>query len=244
MSTEPLLAAMPHPNGGSVPMADDPTSASIAGMSTTSVTQSPPDIAIDVVLRDGSTVHVRPVAADDVSAIHAFFDRLSLESIGLRFFGMPSLDWVTRWAVDVDYADRYALVATTGPEHTIVAHGAYIRIDADRAEVAFVVTDAWQGHGIATILLGELAAVAKEHGIVVFKAEVLPYNHRMIEVFRDSGFPVQLQRGEGVIEVEFPTSLSDEALQHFERHEHASDAQWFTAADWSLSPLPGEGRTG
>jgi len=75
------------------------------------------------------------------------------------------------------------------PNTRLWAHGAYIRIDADRAEVAFVVTDAWQGHGHRNDPARELAAVAKEHGIVVFKAEVLPYNHRMIEVFRDSGFP-------------------------------------------------------
>ena len=40
-----------------------------------------------------------------------------------------NLDWAVEWATDVDYADRYALIATTGPDQTIVGHGAYIRID-------------------------------------------------------------------------------------------------------------------
>jgi acetyl coenzyme A synthetase (ADP forming)-like protein len=191
-------------------------------MNVVPATESAPDRAVDVALRDGSTLRVRPVAAADAPAMRAFFEALSLESLGLRFFGVPSVDWVTKWAVDVDYADRYALVATTGPEQAIVGHGAYIRIDAERAEVAFVVADRWQGQGIATIMLGQLAAAAQQHGISVFTAEVLPRNHRMIDVFRNSGFPVELHvRGE-LIDVEFPTSLSEEALARFEQRERTA----------------------
>ena len=35
----------------------------------------------DVVLRDGSTVHVRPVRAEDAAAVQAFFEGLSPKSI-------------------------------------------------------------------------------------------------------------------------------------------------------------------
>jgi len=191
-------------------------------MSFVPAAEDAPDRAVDVALRDGSTLRVRPVAAADAPAMHAFFEALSSESIGLRFFGAPSVDWITKWAIDVDYADRYALVATSGPEHAIVGHGAYIRIDHERAEVAFVVADAWQGHGIATIMLGQLAAAAQEHGISVFTAEVLPRNHRMIDVFRNSGFPVELHSRGELIEVEFPTSLSEEALARFEQRERTA----------------------
>ena len=31
-----------------------------------------------------------------------------------------------------------------------------------------------------------------ENGIATFVAEVLPQNHRMVEVFRESGFPVEI----------------------------------------------------
>jgi acetyl coenzyme A synthetase (ADP forming)-like protein len=181
-----------------------------------------PDRAVDVALRDGSTLRVRPVAPGDAPAMRAFFEALSLESMGLRFFGAPNVDWITKWAVDVDYSSRYALVATSGPGQAIVGHGAYIRIDAQRAEVAFVVADQWQGYGIATIMLGQLAAAAQEHGISVFTAEVLPRNHRMIDVFRSSGFPVELHSRGEVIDVEFPTSLSEEALTRFEARERTA----------------------
>lgn len=170
-------------------------------------------------LRDGSTVHVRPVRADDSAAIADFMARVSPESVAFRFFGTPNLDWVIRWSVDVDYRDRFALVAQTGAQREIVAHAAYVRDGDDRAEVAFLVADAWQGRGIATILLAHLADVAVQHGIHTFTASVLPANHRMIEVFRESGFPVQMRSDPDVIAVTFPTSLTPEALQRFEERE-------------------------
>jgi acyl-CoA synthetase (NDP forming)/RimJ/RimL family protein N-acetyltransferase len=206
-------------------MADDTLcrAAAVLGcMSTVPATRESTDGAVDVALRDGSTLHVRPVVAADAPAMRAFFEGLSLESIGLRFFGVPNFDWATKWAVETDDAERHALVATTGPGHLIVAHGAYVRIDGERAEVAFVVADAWQGHGIATIMLGQLAAAARAHGITAFSAEVLPGNHRMIAVFRDSGFPVELRSRGDVIEVELPTSLSEAALERFEQRERTA----------------------
>jgi acetate---CoA ligase (ADP-forming) len=57
-----------------------------------------------------------------------------------------------------------------------------------RAEVAFAVADAWQGHGIATVLLAHLAQSASSAGIETFEATVLSSNHRMLQVFHDSGF--------------------------------------------------------
>jgi len=123
----------------------------------------------DVVLRDGSTVHVRPVRAEDAVAVHAFFQGLSPESIALRFFsGFPNLDMAVRWATEVDYERRYGLVATSGGGGTegsgIVAHAGWERQPdrPDRAEVAFAIADAMQGNGLGTILLGQLAEAAAE----------------------------------------------------------------------------------
>jgi acetate---CoA ligase (ADP-forming) len=174
------------------------------------------------VLRDGSTVRVRPVRRDEQGAMRAFLETISPESIAFRFFGIPSRDWVVDWSVDVDYSDRYALVAESGSPPKIIAHAAYTRQDDRRAEVAFLVADAWQGRGISTILLAHLAALAEEHGISSFTAEVLPANHRMIEVFHESGFPVEMHSTPDAIEVEFPTSLSSAAVARFEERERTA----------------------
>jgi acetate---CoA ligase (ADP-forming) len=176
----------------------------------------------DVVLRDGSTVHVRPVRADDGPAMRTFLETVSTESIAFRFFGMPSLDWATKWSVDVDYADRFGLVAETGTPAVVIAHGAYARYDEEHAEVAFLVADAWQSRGISTILLAHLADAADERGIPTFTAEVLPANHHMIELFRQSGFPLRIRTSPDALTVQFPTSLSPQAIERFAERERTA----------------------
>jgi acetyl coenzyme A synthetase (ADP forming)-like protein len=177
----------------------------------------------DIVLRDGSTLHVRPIRASDKEKIMRFFESLSEQSRWLRFFsGAVNLERTTEWATKVDYRSRFGLVATAGEEGTVVAHAAYQRTAADRAEVAFAITDDFQGRGLGTILLAQLAEAAADSGISVFQADVLPENHRMIDVFRESGFPVKMRSGPGVISVEFPTSLTPEGLERFERREQTA----------------------
>jgi acetyl coenzyme A synthetase (ADP forming)-like protein len=191
-------------------------------MSPSSQAGYPYDREAEIVLRDGSTVHVRPVRPDDERAIREFLKLVSRDSIAFRFFGVPSLDWVVRWSLDVDYADRFALVAETGVPRRIVAHAAYVRDGEERAEVAFLVADAWQGKGISTVLLAQLAAAAERHGITTFTAQVLPANHRMIEVFRESGFPVRMRSTADAIVVELPTALTTEAVARFEERERTA----------------------
>jgi acetyl coenzyme A synthetase (ADP forming)-like protein len=179
----------------------------------------PAEHEADVALRDGSTVHVRPVRAADREAIQAFLGTVSAESIAFRFFGTPRLEWIVQWSLDVDYTDRFALVAESGTPRAIVAHAAYVRESDTRAEVAFLVADSWQGRGISTILLAHLAALAERQGITTLTAQVLPANHRMIGVFRASGFPVEMRSTSDAIVLDMPTSLSAEGLARFEERE-------------------------
>lgn len=177
----------------------------------------------DIALRDGSTVRVRPLRPDDEGALRAFLEGLSPESQLLRFFsGGVSLARQARIAAQVDYRDTYGVIATTGPEGRVVAHAQYARSDGDRAEVAFAIADAFQGKGIATTMLAHLSEAAGEAGIARFEAQVLPENHRMLEVFRQSGFPTRTRRDDGVVVVEFPTSLSPTALERFELRDRTA----------------------
>ena len=168
----------------------------------------------DVALRDGSTVHVRPVRAEDAPAVRAFFERLSPRSIALRFFSsFPDLDRAVRWATEVDQ-HRYGLIATSCADGRVVAHAGWER-DPDRperAEVAFAIADAMQHNGLGTILLGQLIEAADQAGVAVLSAEVLPQNQHMLHVFRDSGIPVTTRTLPGVVLVELPTSRSPAAL--------------------------------
>ena len=117
--------------------------------------------AADVVLRDGSVAHLRPIRPEDADGVRCFHAAQSDESIYLRFFAplrqLSDAD-VLRFT-HVDYADRVALVATMRED--IIGVGRYDRIDARSAEVAFNISDHFQGKGIGSVLLEHLAAIAR-----------------------------------------------------------------------------------
>ncbi len=161
-----------------------------------------PGSGIDIVLGDGTTARVRPIGPDDGGALRAFHSRLSRESIVLRFFGPhPRLsDVEVERFTHVDGVDRVALVAERDGE--IVAVARYDRAPgSDEAEVAFVVNDAFQGQGLGTILLRELADAARSHGVRWLVADTLSENFRMLNVFRHAGFPRTFTRSAEVMHV-------------------------------------------
>jgi acetate---CoA ligase (ADP-forming) len=125
----------------------------------------------------------------------------------------------------VDYRLRYSLLATAG-DGRVLAHAGWEREPErpETAEVALAIADAMQGRGLGTILLGQLAEVADQAGIGALGAEVLPHNHKMIKVFRDSGFPVKTHAVPGALLFEVPTSLTPEGLERFERREQTAAA--------------------
>lgn len=176
----------------------------------------------DVVLRDGSTVRVRVLRPEDEPLLFELFKSLSPESRWRRFLSAASDSALAAEAhreAAVDYSHKFALIALTGAEDRIVGHGFYTAITDDRAEVAFAIADDYQGRGLATILLGQLAEVAAANDISVFEAETLSSNTAMLNVFRESGFPARLSIAAGEVRVSFPTSLTTEAIEKFERRD-------------------------
>jgi acetate---CoA ligase (ADP-forming) len=173
-------------------------------MSAMTTTFTPP--TEDVVLRDGSTLRLRPPTAEDEGALISFFEALSPESRYLRFHGATMIGRPTvSVALETDWARRGSLLgelvddtATLRP----VALATYVRLrDPSRAEVAFAVADELHGRGIGTRLLERLAEHASAVGIEEFVAEVLPGNAAMLRVFDDAGFETTRSLQGGVVEV-------------------------------------------
>jgi acetyl coenzyme A synthetase (ADP forming)-like protein len=184
----------------------------------------PSNLQSDVVLRDGSTVRIRPARPEDLTRVQDYLLGLSPETRRLRFWTVAvDVAELAGKIVDVDYQDHLTLlVLRGGDEGTMIGGAQYSRIDGGRAEIGMSVADEWQGRGIGSILLGQLAQAAAERGVSIFVAEVLPENHGMIGVFRESGFPLSIRALPGEIEVEFPVSLTEEAVAQFERRETGS----------------------
>lgn len=180
----------------------------------------------DVVLRDGSTGHLRPISPDDADAVQAFHMRQSQNSIYLRFFTYKSSLSAKelRRFTEVDHVGRVAFVVTRGQD--IIGIGRYDRLDnPDEAEVAFNVSDAYQGRGLGSILLEHLAAAARENGIRRFTAEVLPENRKMITVFAEAGYEVERRFDDGVVELNFNIDPTERSRAVMEAREHRAEAR-------------------
>ncbi|WP_334143893.1 bifunctional acetate--CoA ligase family protein/GNAT family N-acetyltransferase [Rhabdothermincola sp.] len=180
----------------------------------------------DAVLADGSVVHVRPVRPDDAERIQAFHARQSRESIYFRYFTpMPKLSArELERLTGIDYVTRMAFVALEGDD--IVAMASYdVWRAADEAEVAFIVDDAHQGRGLATVLLEYLIVAARENGLHALTAQVLPSNRRMLSVFHNAGFEVSSEFDDGVINVRLSLEPTERATALIEERERLSEAR-------------------
>lgn len=152
----------------------------------------------------GTKVHVRAIRPDDASRLVTFHLALTPKSVYRRFFSIhPKLtDAEVERFTCVDYVNRLALIAEVGDRMVAVAR--YDRLaGTSEAEVAFVVTDELQHHGIATLLLELLAHAAWRSGITAFVASTLAENRAMLGVFTGSRFDVNTHLECGVVEVRF-----------------------------------------
>jgi acetyl coenzyme A synthetase (ADP forming)-like protein len=179
----------------------------------------PTELESNAVLRDGSTVRIRPGRPTDRDRLEDYFIAMSPETRRLRFWGASvNISGVASAALDQDYLHHLTLLAFIGSgEEKIVGGAQYFGIDEHHAEVSFSVADELQGRGLGSLLLERLAGAASANGVYTFIAKVLPENHVMIDVFRQSGFDVSIRATPGSIDVEFPTSTTPEAIERFDR---------------------------
>lgn len=174
----------------------------------------------DVVLRDGSTVRVRVLRPEDEQKLLLLLESLSDEARWMRFFTLhkgSALVAEARREATLDHA--FSLIALSGAEERVVGHAFYAVLEENRAEVAFTIANDFQGRGLGTILLGQLAEVAAANGIQIFEAEVAALNHAMLRVFRESGFPIEVDANAGELHVTFPTTFTREAIERFQNRE-------------------------
>ncbi|HRQ15114.1 MAG TPA: bifunctional acetate--CoA ligase family protein/GNAT family N-acetyltransferase [Promineifilum sp.] len=146
----------------------------------------------------GEPFTLRPIRPEDEPKMVRFHEKLSEESVYLRYFRAFKLDHrveherLTRICY-VDYdRDIVLVVEWTDPEtgtQEIVAVGRLTRLpNPTEAEFAMLVRDDFQGRGIGTQLLQNLLSFGKDEGIERVVAWMLPANRGMIEISEKLGF--------------------------------------------------------
>ena len=182
--------------------------------------------SVDVILRDGGTLRLRPPTTADSEALLDFYRALSSQSLHRRFHGFPNLrPQLVESLLEPDWVERGALLGALADEdgERVVAIGNYVRLrDPALAESAFAVADDEQGRGIGTRLLEQLAARAAAVGIERFVAEVLAENRSMLGVFERAGFELTRELAGGVVEVQFPIGLTERFELSVEERDHTA----------------------
>ena len=163
-----------------------------------------------VLLRDGATVLIRPIRADDKAALEEGLERLSTESRYKRFFSpVPRFTAAQlRYLTEIDHHDHEALVALSPTARRSGSRATFATREPEAAEAAVVVVDDWHNRGVATELLTRLAARAGQEGINRFTATALAQNREALDLLRDLG-PAQTRvLGDGTVEmrIELPVT--------------------------------------
>ncbi len=116
-------------------------------------------------LRDGTTVLIRPIRADDVELERRFIERLSAQSRRFRFLGevkSPGPDLLKQLtqpdpARDVAYI---ALIADGGEKREVGVSRFSANPDGGTCECAVTVSDEWHNQGLATLLMRRCKVVS------------------------------------------------------------------------------------
>ena len=158
------------------------------------------DIIKQVSLKD-TTVSIRPIRANDSGMEQEFIRHLSKESRYFRF--MASLRELMpkklKYFTEIDYNRHMAFVATIMREDKELEIGVARYVHTENpgsCEFGITVDDAWQGSGVAGVLMTSLEDTAREHGFKTMEGIVLPGNSKMLKFAQKRGFKSHSISGE------------------------------------------------
>lgn len=145
---------------------------------------------------NGENITIRPSKPVDERRIQEHYYSLPKEDILTRFFCQKTI--FARTEIESrsqnDYVNDLTLVAVVGDFGfgRVVAVAESMKLDNENlSEVAFSVSEEYQGKGLGTFFLKKLAAVARENGIAGLIAYTFPTNKAMIRLFKTLPYKVK-----------------------------------------------------
>jgi acetyltransferase len=159
--------------------------------------------------KNGEEILFRPIRPEDEPFMVKFHKALSERSVYFRYFHMENLS--ARVAHDrlvgncfIDYSQEMALVADRivpeSGQHEILAVGRLIHMPGGgEAEVAVLVSDRYQRHGLGSELLRRLIQVARDEKLHEIVANILPENLGMRTLANHFGFKIRPSKDPTII---------------------------------------------
>jgi GNAT superfamily N-acetyltransferase len=135
-------------------------------------------------LLDGTMVRIRPIVPEDKALLSDGLRRLTPETAYKRFLSpkVRFTDAELKYLTEVDGHDHIAYVAVIGT--TLVAVGRVVKTAPDTADLAIVVGDPWQGHGLGGWLARLLAAAAAIEGVTRIVGTMLADNRPALRILK------------------------------------------------------------
>lgn len=155
----------------------------------------------------GTDVVVRGLEPSDRDGIATFLRGLSTETLYKRFFSVPRVDDrlldLVAWA---DHRCQESIVALV--DGRVVGLASYERCQCEEgaADVAVVVGDDWQHHGLGTVLMRVLSGVAHRRGIDRFTASMLADNRAVVDFVHRQAPTARLRFSSGELSMDLPLS--------------------------------------
>lgn len=165
----------------------------------------PKQLEENALLRNGQTVLVRPITAEDEARHQVFDAALTEEDRYKRYFSQRGKMSHEEMAMltQIDYEREMAFIAVRIDEHNEQETLAVVRasIDPDNidAEFAMIVRSDLQGLGLGKILLDKLIRYQKTKGTLYLTGMTMISNVGMATLAKKLGFEIERDMEEGVI---------------------------------------------
>ena len=147
-------------------------------------------------LKNGQEVLLRPIKPEDEPMWLEMFQSFSEEAIRYRFFQIlkDTPHEVRVRYCNIDYDREIAIIAElaeNGRRKILGVTRLSIESDGKSGEMAFIVTDYWQGLGLGTKMVDYVLDIAKEKGVENVYAIMLRDNYRALSLTKKMGFNLE-----------------------------------------------------
>lgn len=148
-------------------------------------------------LRNGKTVLLRPIKSDDDLMWLEMFNSWSEETIRYRFFRTIKVPLTYEFiasCTDIDYDREVAIVAELedeGHKKLLGVVRLYVEPAGKIGEIAFVVTDSWQGQGLGLKLVDHIIDISKDKKLETVYAIILHDNYRALGLMKKLRFNLE-----------------------------------------------------
>jgi acetyltransferase len=146
-------------------------------------------------LKNGQEVLLRPIKPEDEPMWLEMFQSFSDEAIRYRFFQMlrdTSHEVRVRYC-NIDYDREIAIVAEiveNGKRKILGVSRFIIESNEKSGEMAFIVSDYWQGLGLGTKMVDYVLDIAKEKGVESVYTIMMQDNYRALSLTKKMGFQI------------------------------------------------------